>query len=1196
METVKRLIRNYKNRNKIEKPTIKIPIRNEFNLQNGQDLSNTASTSNSTSKSYNTAINSQDLKYTNCSNAITTTKYTIYNFVFLNLYEQLSTRWANLYFLFIAIINFLPWAEVVGAELAVMPLIFIILVTMIKDAFEDFRRYKTDNMVNNQTCEKFDFEAGKFRDQKWKHLLPGDLIRIHIGEFIPADCLILNTTEEGQICYLQTSNLDGESNLKQFQAVSGLVGKQLNYEKNFTGQIDINLPTAEITNILGKLQLNGEADSNQFLEFNFNNCLLRDCILRNTDYVDCLILFTGKFTKTKLNTFQNKRKTSLLEFKINRLLPYNFLFIVILDILFCIGAYITADTWTKYGLDATLFYSPSNEYPNGPFHVAGRNFLTFIIAIQSLVPIALYVSWEIVKYLQIVMIHNDEKLYNPKTDKTARCQAMNITEDLGQIDYIFSDKTGTLTENVMIFRYCTIDGETYHETKTARYKSTDMPRFRENVSRTQSMMGHGHKHTRTKSKWLKSMKQKKVLDKKLAEKFKSNDEISKLFFICVATCHSALVAKDLEDDEKIRYESESVDELALLEFAQNYGVVMSKRSKTDIVVEFKKNADGDDEKDLDDEKELPVLGNLNSKKRGSKSFSHKKIAKPKLKQPWLETNHNFKILNFRKFTPKIKRMGIIVQDIKTNEIFYFVKGADEVILAMTHESEIYDNTSEHINRFASKGLRTLCMAYRKLSSAEYGAWFQNIYQPAYASLNEEIIDNSFNELEDDNMVLLGGTGIEDKLQEKVPSTIEFIRNSGLKLWVITGDKMETAVNIGKSTNLLETNDQLLIFNKLDSADDFAYQVLDSIPISIAIDGVSMEKIFTDPTAVDRFLSLVKKENFKTAIICRATPKLKADVVKLIKENLQVQTLSIGDGANDVAMLQQANIGVGLFGNEGLQAVMNSDFALTKFHHLKRLLFVHGTQNYERSSTMILYFFKKHFAIGLFSIPLMCYGGFFTMVPYDDLLFFTSNLLWNSLHPIINGIFDQFLSFKTLETNSNIYAYGQNNYFFNKSRYFSTIFYGLFAAIVGFFTALLMVNDSAKDITMFSHIAYIPTLLFCWFTGWLDIKSINIVHLITNLITIVGFIAFQIFLLYTDTSWFGVFISYGSYVHFWKIEFWLAVILSISVTTLPYYFYLCVKNYYGEDNKKLFKFKVDQQEQEGKGVTNTSFGSCFACSK
>ena len=1227
------------------------------------------------------------------SNRVTTTKYSLYNFIPLNFYEQVTTRWANVYFILIAVLNYLPWAEVLSPILLTLPVVFIIAATMVKDGYEDYRRYKSDNIINQIETSKLDFEKAplKFQETTWGDLKPGDVIRVYCGEFLPADCLILSSSEEGNICYLQTSNLDGESNLKQFQSLpEGSVANSNEISEIVTNInfLDVNTPTPEIYNIVGKINLKNSDNS---LEFDSSNCLLRGCTLRNTDFVEAMVLFTGPYTKTMLNSRKNKRKTSKLERAVNRNLPINFVVMVTLALGISIGCYffhrefISNDTIER---ESKLFFDEKNR--RTPTEIALINFLTFFIALQTVVPIAIYVSWEFVKFFQIYFIEQDINLWDRNKKKGVRCQAMNITEDLGQIDYVFSDKTGTLTENVMLFRSCTIDGTAYHEKENRhdKQKSSLMPRYRKNLSKASQeiLLSRGESlgravkidvdqsHSRTKSRKQMSIVAKKSMagrssvafgnqsnlkpedmeylrDKKLNKKLRKGEQNDSLhnYFTCIAVCHSALLAKDLEENEEIRYESESADELALLEFCKMYGITMISRSKNSISIEY----------------QIP------------RKF-----------------NRTFKILHFRKFTSKIKRMGIIVKNEETDEIIYFVKGADEVVLEMTEKNQddenlnIQERTSQHIDKFASKGLRTLCMAYKPLSESEYNDWYTNIFQKNISTFDDQIIDSSFDVLESTNMQLLGGTGIEDQLQTKVPSTIDFIRSSGIKMWVITGDKLETAINIGYSSKLIsKTETELLVITKIQDCqelrnqmDRFLDQFLvargknylqinnnnlafsadsggsqssielnqnnkivpqnrtitvettlgDDLPTtpnfinvtengqnmsssdnissdqdlfskkiktdkqkySLAIDGQSLEKMLNDQQTIEKFIDFISTPFFATAIICRATPKLKSDMVLLIKNKLNVSCLSIGDGANDVAMIQSANIGVGIFGNEGLQAAMNSDFAVTRFFHLKRMLFVHGASCYEKSANMVFYFIKKHYSIGLFVVPLMFYAACYTIVAYDDLLYSTANILWNSLHPIINATFDQFYMASTLERDPKLYKYGAKNFGFDRTKYIGNCLYGIYMALCSFYVSFFVISDSPYEIIMFSHIAFTITLISHWLIGFLSIKYWTRYHAMAIALTIGLYAVFQYLLLVIDTTNFSVFSSYGSAFLFQKVETWLSIILGVAITILPLFFFYTVRNYWNVDRRMFLKARIDQNQQLAGGKDRAGFWSCF----
>jgi phospholipid-translocating ATPase len=221
-----------------------------------------------------------------------------------------------------------------------------------------------------------------------------------------------------------------------------------------------------------------------------------------------------------------------------------------------------------------------------------------------------------------------------------------------------------------------------------------------------------------------------------------------------------------------------------------------------------------------------------------------------------------------------------------------------------------------------------------------------------------------------NMLLMGGTAIEDRLQEGVPETIAELAKSGIKLWVLTGDKTETAINIGFACNLLTTDMELLILrssNRVDTA-QLLQDTLDKLnkeesaavaqdkKYALVIDGTTLKYALENATR-DKVLALGMR--CASVICCRVSPKQKAQVVNLVKKGLKVMTLAIGDGANDVSMIQEANVGIGISGVEGRQAVMASDYAIAQFRFLRKLLLVHGRWSYLRTAEMIMGFFFKN---------------------------------------------------------------------------------------------------------------------------------------------------------------------------------------------------------------------------------------------
>ena len=317
------------------------------------------------------------------------------------------------------------------------------------------------------------------------------------------------------------------------------------------------------------------------------------------------------------------------------------------------------------------------------------------------------------------------------------------------------------------------------------------------------------------------------------------------------------------------------------------------------------------------------------------------------------------------------------------KIILYCKGADSVIysrLRPGEQSQLRRLTGEHLEMFAREGLRTLCIACKELREEEYQTWNKEHDLAAAAIVDREDKLEAVSDAIERELTLLGGTAIEDRLQDGVPDAIALLGDAGIKLWVLTGDKVETAINIGFSCNLLTNDMDLIVFKiedeKLESAEAELDRQLENFGLkgtdeelqvarkdhsapgpthAIVIDGDSL-KLVLENQLRQKFLLLCKQ--CKSVLCCRVSPSQKAAVVRMVKNGLDVMTLSVGDGANDVAMIQEADVGVGIAGEEGRQAVMSSDYAIGQFRYLQRLILVHGRWSYRRLAETIANFFYK----------------------------------------------------------------------------------------------------------------------------------------------------------------------------------------------------------------------------------------------
>ena len=371
-----------------------------------------------------------------------------------------------------------------------------------------------------------------------------------------------------------------------------------------------------------------------------------------------------------------------------------------------------------------------------------------------------------------------------------------------------------------------------------------------------------------------------------------------------------------------------------------------------------------------------------------------------------------------------------------NRIILFCKGADSIIysrLSRGEQAELRKATAEHLEMFAREGLRTLCIAQRVLSEEEYQTWNKEHELAAAAIQDREDKMEAVADSIERELTLLGGTAIEDRLQEGVPDTIALLAEAGIKLWVLTGDKVETAINIGFSCNLLNNSMELIVlkiedeqlataeaeldkclagFNLTGSDEDLKAAKKSHAPPApthaLVIDGDSL-KLVLDDTLRQKFLILCKQ--CKAVLCCRVSPAQKAAVVAMVKGGLDVMTLSIGDGANDVAMIQEADVGVGIAGEEGRQAVMSSDYAIGQFRFLQRLILVHGRWSYRRLGESIANFFYKNVTWTFTIFWYQIYCNFDMTYLYDYTYLLLINLAFTSLPVIFLGVLDQDVSDK-----------------------------------------------------------------------------------------------------------------------------------------------------------------------------------------
>ena len=844
----------------------------------------------------------------------------------------------------------------------------------------------------------------RFRKDYWKNVQVGDFVRLYNDDQIPADIAILSTSDPDGACYIETKNLDGETNLKVRQALH--CGREIRHAHDCEKTefvVESEGAHANLYAYNGAVkwtQRNAQDPQNSSVErtepVTINNLLLRGCNLRNTEWIIGVVVFTGPDTKIMLNAGITPAKRSRIarELNWNVVSNFNILFIMCLlsGILNGLAFGTTSQSWNFFEF---------GSYGGTPAVTGLITFWSAVVIYQNLVPISLYISLEIIRTAQAFFIYSDVFMYYDRLDYPCTPKSWNISDDLGQVEYIFSDKTGTLTQNVMEYKKCTVNGVSYGEAYTealagmqrrqgidveAEAEKANKQIAQDRVHMLQTLREiHNNPYLQDDNLTFVAPDFAEDLTGAAGEEQKAANEN---FMLALALCHTVITERTPGDPPTLEFKAQSPDEAALVATARDCGFTVLGRQNDTMI--------------------LNVQG----------------------------VQQEFEVLNTLEFNSSRKRMSAIIR-MPDRRIVLFCKGADSVIysrLKKGEQTKLRKDTADQLEMFAREGLRTLCIAQKILSEEEYAA-FSKEHDVAAAAINnrEEKIEEVSDIMERD-LSLIGGTAIEDRLQDGVPDTIALLGRAGIKLWVLTGDKVETAINIGFACNLLandmdlivlrfETDDlgiveeeiqkHLKTFHMTGSDKELkAAKKNHEAPASthaIVIDGDAL-KLVLEPQVRRKFLLLCKQ--CKSVLCCRVSPSQKAAVVQMVKGGLDVMTLSIGDGANDVAMIQEADIGVGIAGEEGRQAAMSSDYAIGQFRFLQRLVLVHGRWSYRRLGETIANFFYKvsptfqYFrAVSLiccrtWSGPLPFTGTRFTttLTAHISLTIVTSySSIWHSLH-------------------------------------------------------------------------------------------------------------------------------------------------------------------------------------------------------
>ncbi|RMX68185.1 hypothetical protein DD238_007664 [Peronospora effusa] len=974
-----------------------------------------------------------NVAFDKCSNIVVTSKYSLVTFLPKFLKESF-TKVANFFFLMVCVLQSIPSiSNTYGYPTNAPVLFFVISIDAVFAVMEDLRRHTSDNEANSAVCHVI--QDGQIVDRKWADIKVGDFLQIRNREVIPADVLVLAVAEpagepSSGICYVETKSLDGETNLKLRQAVAATMNSLSNPAELavLRGVVKCEQPNPHINKFAGKVEITVcDGGGVEVMPLSVKNVLLRGCNLRNTDWVFGLVLNTGKDTKIMQSSSAAPSKWSDLMLSINRMI-----------VVLCLGLFVACAvaascyiTWqTEIVRDTWYIQLSDAERDRSRFVAFIQMMFYYFLLLYQVIPISLYVSMTSVKFLQSRFMSWDLEMYHAETDTPAIVRTMELNEELGQISYIFSDKTGTLTCNIMEFRRCSINGTSYGSGMTEIGRAS---------------LTRAGKPIPSEPKLDPSVKKLpfvNFVDETLFDGMKGSageEKKEKIlqFFEHLAVCHTVIPEK-LESGE-VRLSASSPDEQTLVAGAAFAGFKFKSRSVGTAMVE--------------------VLGE----------------------------RVTYEVLDVLEFNSTRKRMSVVVRK-SSGELLLYTKGADMMIYQRLKDGpamqKLKNITRDHMEKYADDGLRTLALAIKKLDPHWFQQWKVR-FDDAQGNVAEidrrkdgkpNAIDDLMEEIEQ-GLELVGATAIEDKLQEGVPQCLANLTKAGIKVWMLTGDKEETAINISYACSLLGNSIQQVVVNATTCPDEetlrtklntAAREFMDNAKgmaggtekeISLIIDGQALEMALR-PEIAPHLLSFAK---LCRAVICnRVSPAQKAEMVKLVRDNItSVRTLAIGDGANDVAMIQAAHVGVGISGQEGMQAVNSSDYAIAQFRYLERLLLVHGRWNYIRISKLVLYMFYKNITLVLAQY---CYGylsGASGSKMYWEIGVQLYNIAFTGLPIVVVGVLDKDLPAPFSIEYPDLYRRGPDRFFFNMYTFFRWVAAAFYESLVIFVVMSYGFNASDK---------------------------------------------------------------------------------------------------------------------------------------
>ncbi|KYK58585.1 P-type ATPase [Drechmeria coniospora] len=1113
------------------------------------------------------------------SNDVRTSRYTIWDFIPKQLIFQFS-RVGNFYFLCVGIPQTIPGLSTTGSFTTILPLLFFVLLTIVKEGYDDYRRHRLDKVenanfvtvlgredrcavkakrLNSRPWDRWnpfrtrepsqprpvpdeEFHGVRWVSSRWSNTKVGNVVRLSRDEPVPADIVLLHSSGENGLAYIDTMALDGETNLKTKQVSHALRGcDSIEGIAKCDAEFVAEDPNPELYNFDGRVTVNGKP-----VPLTLNEIMYRGSIVRNTDCAIGIVINTGEECKIRMNSNQHPRaKRPALEKVVNIIVLTLAAYVIIVSV----GVSVGYLKWQKDFENHSWYLAGAAV----PFH---QIIIAFIIMFNNVVPLALYISLEIVKVGQFLLLNSDIEMYDEETDTPARCNTNTILENLGQVGYVFSDKTGTLTDNIMKFRKISVAGTVWlHEMdlethtvddwgtsgaddghfvrKPSIHREAISVVIREEdaepvdspMSPRLSIGRRSSSHWRSTGRPDHVQPEVNTSDMIKYMRLRPHSPFARKareYLMAVALCHTCLPEMK---DGKMNFQASSPDELALVRAAQEMGYLVTQRTSQSItlqvpqmtghtetmtfqildVIEFSSArkrmsivlrypdgrvciiCKGADSAILPRLKLSSLAMQKATEVRMSADIEHELYRRSEQKeprnsfggrrsltvrrnpivvtdrtinqQPSADRSKSFEIHKFVRMSddrPRGSVSGVrgVSFDVSRNQ-YLATSGNRPTVpdrlgflddLAKYDDSDIFAKCFKHLDDFATEGLRTLLYAQKFLSQQEYVVWKKS-YDDATTSLTDRQSKiEAAGEMIEQSLDLIGATAIEDKLQKGVPETIDRLRRANIKIWMLTGDKRETAINIAHSARICRPGSELYILDVTKSSLESQLVAVTedlqagSVHSVVVIDGHTLSAVENSAELSQKFYAIMILVD--SVICCRSSPAQKALLVRTVRSRLGAfkgkhqrgLTLAIGDGANDLAMIQASHVGIGISGKEGLQAARVADYAIAQFRFLQRLLLVHGRWNYIRTAKFILCTFWKEMFFYLPAVVYQGYNGYTGTSLYESTSLTVFNTLFTSLCTICMGVWEQDLSAETLLAIPELYVHGQRNMGLNIWKY------------------------------------------------------------------------------------------------------------------------------------------------------------------